>query len=179
MGTVMRQLIYSATFIAIALLTLCCCSQVQNERSDSESCRKFVQGFYDWYLKHSGTDGTVINERQELFAPELLALLKKNENYETPELDLAFDASYFTLTQENADSYIIGTPKRTKGTYHVPLYSMREGVKSSEPELWAEVKRTQRGWQFINFHDTIEGKPFDLVSELQRLQVERAQATKQ
>jgi hypothetical protein len=175
----MSRVIYPAIYAAIALLTLCCSSQVRNERSDDDSCHKFVQGFYDWYIRHSGKDGMVINERPELFAPELLTLLKQNENFEAPELDLAFDASYFTLTQENADSYIAGTPKRINETYNVPLYGIRAGVKSGEPEFWAEVKRSQRGWQFINFHDNIEGKPFNLVNDLRRLQVERARAIKQ
>jgi hypothetical protein len=108
-----------------------------------------------------------------------LALLKTNQAYKPPELDLAFDASYFTLRQDNADSYIAGLPKRTGSTYRIPVYGIREGIRSSEPELWAEVQRTKGGWQFVNFHDVINGKPFNLVRELQRLQVERARTKKQ
>jgi hypothetical protein len=179
-GTGMMRVINSAIFIAFAMLTMCCGSQAQNKGSESDSCRKFVQEFYDWYLKHSGTnlDRTVIDERADLFAPKLLALLKKDVEYKAPELDLAFDESYFTLTQENADSYMVGTPTQIGSIYRVPVYGVREGTKSSEPEVWAEVQREKGNWQFINFIDLIEGTPQNLVSDLRRLQVERARAQK-
>ena len=68
--------------------------------------------------------------------------------------------------------------KQQSETYRIPVFGIRKGIKSSEPELWAEVQSTKTGWQFINFHDVIDGKPVDLVSELQRLQVGRERAKK-
>jgi hypothetical protein len=175
----MRRVIYLAMLFPILLLTLCGV-QAQNGDSESDSCRKFVQEFYDWYLKtpEANRDGMVVDKHGDLFDPELLALLKTNQAYEPPELELAFDASYFTPRQENADSYIAGPPIRRGSTYRIPVYGIREGIKLSEPELWAEVQRTKGGWQFVNFHDVIDGKPFNLVRELQQLQVDRARTKK-
>jgi hypothetical protein len=174
----MIRAIYSVTVLVMALLGLCCGRIEQNKASEIESCRKFAQDFYDWYLNHSGTDGAVIKERPELFAPELLELLKKNEEYEPPSLEFAFDASYFTLTQENATTYEVGTPQRTGSDYRIPVYGIREGVKSTEPEFWAEVRHTKGGWQFVNFHDLIDGKPNNLVRNLRELQIVRSQANR-
>ena len=141
-------------------------SVAQTTRDRSESCRKFVQSFYDWYTpiaeKHSherqllgasaarrafhkdSADDIVIEQRPELLSPELLKALVKDREAQAknPTRNVSVDLDPYTGVQdfENADAYSAGPPDFIKEVCSVPVYDVRGGVRSRRAVLIVRVR---------------------------------------
>ena len=168
--------------LAMVLMSLISVPSGAQTSDRSESCRKFVQAFYDWYIatdhkqegKRLTAEEIVWRRRPQLLSPELRSAIRQDrlEMWRSHELT-GFDADVFTLSQENADSYVAGTPERSGKTYRVPVFGVRAGIKSKEPEFWAEVRHGIDNWQFFNFSYAVDHRPHDLLTELRGLKAER------
>lgn len=151
-------------------------------KADEQSCRAFVQNFYDWYWNRTkdrmgdpASDGptmptldAVLNHRPQLVSATLGKLLKADDELKKKTTDgivgLEFDPF---LNQGNGD--VPTTP------YTVENVSVADGKCLStfnrvEPdsEVRPELMKTQSGWIFVNFHYSFyseDGKTKDLPDD--------------
>jgi len=119
---------------------------------DKQSCRAFVQKFYDWYWNQSsGTTNEMSHEDDEVpalkpavLSPELIRLLKRDEAQ-----SIAVDG------YANIDSDPFLNSQDPDGKYDVVQVTVHGGVcraKLSQRDIVAEVKRSGAGWVFSNFY---------------------------
>jgi hypothetical protein len=132
-------------------------TQSNSDPVEEESCRVFVQKFYDWYWNrftndagNLAVDGSqipmwddVLRLKPNLFEPDLLDLLKQKrvEMERTGEIgNLDFDP--FT------------NGRATRGKYIVSNVSLANGncdAKIPKGQLIAVAKREGKSWLFTNF----------------------------
>jgi hypothetical protein len=119
---------------------------------DEQSCRAFVQKFYDWYWNQSsGTanqwphgDDEIPALKPAVLSPELIRLMKRDEARAIAlggYANLDFDP--FLNSQD------------AQGRYDVVQVTVKRGVcraKLSQQDIVAEVRRSGPGWVFSNFY---------------------------
>jgi len=182
----MKRSVSSLLLAAIAVLVLYPqCAQAQVAASDQrESCRKFVQEFYDWYVSiesrkppphQPSAQEIVLGRRAEFLSPVLLAALKEDEaaSAKNPDDIVGLDFDPYLNAQDIAGAYTAGQPVLQGNTYRVPIYQVRGKIQASKPLLFAELSLSGVHWQFVNFHYDVDGKPYDLLSMLKSLREER------
>jgi hypothetical protein len=119
---------------------------------DEQSCRAFVQKFYDWYWNQSsGTANEMSHEDDEVpalkpavLSPELIRLLKRDEAQAKASGTYAYlDFDPFLNSQD------------PDGKYNVVRVTVKGGVcraKLSQRGIVAEVRRSGPSWVFSNFY---------------------------
>jgi len=127
---------------AIVLLATCGPLHAQ-EKSPEEmqkSCRSFVQGFDNWYLRNleSGGDyGAALKYKRSAFSPELFRLLKQAEEHDSKTGDAILDFDPILGGQD--------WPKR--------IVAGKATIKGDR--CWvdkAELMFKDGRWVFVNFH---------------------------
>lgn len=149
MACIRTQRSWTAIVIAVFLTIFTVpelCSQTLSK--DEASCRAFVQQFYDWYLGRSAVWYSVAKLKPQILSPELLKLLKKEDDTQTTCrcIDhLNFDP--FVNSQDPDPEYIVEHVAVVNGRCNA-IVKGTSGVSEVRPELtW-----TSTGWVFINFH---------------------------
>lgn len=183
-----NALIRKVTFAVLAMVLVSLISVpsgAQTTADRSESCRKFVQDFYNWYFaevakrdKHPNLPSpyeTVMTKRTELLSPALLKALREDDEAQAknPSEIVGLDEDPFTLSQDFEDSYVAGTPAMKDESCRVPLYGIRSGKKLKEPSFSAEAQFVNGNWQFVDFHRVSDGKSYDLLGELRTIKATR------
>jgi hypothetical protein len=129
-------------------------AHVEPERvqsKDEQSCRKFVQDFYDWYINshlselHGVAWFDVPRLRPRLLSPELLKLLK-NENAEQIKYGsiIHLDADPFLNSQDPSQKYVVQSAVISNGQC--------QAVVRGSSEVRPELSQSSAGWVFTNIH---------------------------
>ncbi len=127
----------------------------------SESCRKFVQAFYDWYnlpngepgKERSAEDATKLKSSD--FDAELLRRL--NEDFAAQakakgEL-VGLDMDPFLATNSTPyKKYLVGKVIPKSGTFTAEVFGIEAGKKTPQPIVITELRCKDKHWQFVNFH---------------------------
>lgn len=171
----MRTFFLSTVVLFNCLLPLA----VQAAESQDKSCKAFVQGFYDWYLKkcQSGKDETlaVINNKSFPFSKQLRAELKDDHDFagHFPGEIVGLDFDPYLNAQDIATKYIVGKVSNSGAKYHADVHSVFDGKKSSKPVLVPELILENGHWTFVNFlyPDNHENK--DLLVLLKQIKKNR------
>lgn len=146
-----------------------------------ESCRKFVQEFYNWYSKRSekgmGISGA-IQARRSTFSPELLRRLREDAAAAAkhPNEIVGLDFDPVLNGQDFAKKYVVGKVTRKGGSYFVEVFGIWDGKKSEIPDVKPELVWINGRWRFENFHyqrDTKKPNEDTLLSVLRQLRDER------
>ena len=150
----------------------------------SESCRRFVQDFYSWYVaawarrdKHGPNSPTpyetIMKERSYLRAPSLLAALKQDDAAaeKNPGEIVGLDFDPYVNAQDFGESYRVGKVSVTGSTCKAAVYSYWD--RRRRDDLVAELDWSQGKWHFANFHYLYDGKLTDLLTILKQLKAER------
>ncbi len=154
-------------------------------QSDVDSCRTFVQRFYDWYVPVGGREpnwSSLFSEKKSVFAPSLFQSLKADNDaqakVEGEIVGLDFDP--FLNSQDPSQKYVVGKITQKQASYFVDIYGVRNGKKGAKPDVVAELKRSDGKWKFVNFHYGKSEFPENenLVSVLKCLAGSRAKTTK-
>ena len=137
--------------------TLCfflatCGSLRAQERNGDEiqSCRTFVQGFYNWYVGKHFIDDVTKYKRSALSA-ELLGLLK----YSMPKGDdegFVWDWDPFLASNDAGTRYSVGRITRKGAAFWVGVHHVLPPPRPAKPDVTAEVIFKDGRWLFVNFH---------------------------
>ncbi len=127
-------------------------AQVSAPTADEQSCRAFVQKFYDWYWNDSlGNKTTASHDYHETIelkpaalSPDLIRLIKRDNARQIAVGGIAnLDFDPFLNSQD------------PEGKYDVVRLSVKDGVcrsTLSQRDIIAEVKKSGPDWVFSNFH---------------------------
>ncbi len=117
-----------------------------------ESCRKFVQKFYD----QGASVEYSLRYKPHILSPELFRLLK--DDYEAQSrvegeiAGLQAEADLFRNSQDPGDRYVVGNIRRKGESFWVEVYGIWGGKKSKRPDIVPEVILKNGRWVFVNFH---------------------------
>ena len=144
-----------------------------------DSCRSFVQSFYDWYVpnrltKHGAALDIVLNDRSQYFSSELHRLLREDIDAQkkVTGVIVGLDFDPFLASQDFSDRHTTGKIVVKAGSYWVEIYRVSDGKKESTPALKAELVFNNGQWNFINFHYS----KTDLLSLLKLLRKNRQES---
>ena len=144
------------------------------------SCRQFVQQFYDWYLPKTQRwkgrpDDLVLKEKPAVLSPELTKGLKEDSAAQSKSHDdiVGLDFDPFLNSQDD------GFERCTAGKTVIQGASCRVDVSCNFPKqktellVTPELHFTSGQWIFVNFHYTVDGKAYNLLTMLKDLSDER------
>jgi hypothetical protein len=135
-----------------------------NDASSKQSCRTFVQSFYDWYSpianemanpgKSSGPFFPyALTSRPEIFSGHLTrSLLKDHEAQAKATEVVGLDYDPFLFSQDPCASYVAEDVTLRAGHCFVEVHSVCEGKKSSVADVVPELEFVENQWVFLNFH---------------------------
>jgi hypothetical protein len=166
--------------------------QGRSSHDVEQSCRSFVQGFYDWYVPRAvrAVNGSAaapaldlaLKQKSSEFGPEILRALREDSEAQAKTVGeiVGLDSDPFLNSQDPRDHYLVGniTPKGDR--YWVEVYGMSLGKKGSEPDVVPELILKDGRWLFINFHYPNPSRPEfeNLLSLLKSLRGNRQQHPK-
>lgn len=173
--------IRTALAVAVILISAAGSLLAQTPAVNENSCRKFVQGFYAWYVPKALHEGgsssvdTALRTKPRAFAPELYRLLKADSAAQAKAKGeiVGLDFDPFLNTQDPSAKYEPGAIKWNGKTYLVEIYSVRSGNRAKEPDVTAEVMPKSGQCIFIDFHypkreGSKEGSLIQVLKELAR-----------
>jgi hypothetical protein len=126
--------------------------------ADDQSCKAFVQKFYDWYwnrfadhandpkfdTRKEPTYHEVARLHPAVLGPELIRLIKRDEMLSAKAQGIAnLDFNPFLNTQDPEGKYLAGIATVSNGQCQVPI---------EHGHLTAELKKSGSTWVFTNFH---------------------------
>lgn len=133
--------------------------QARNTASIANSCREFVQGFYDWYApiavgQNSGPAWqAALNERGADFSKKLSDALKVDLAAQAKSgadiVGLDFDP--ILNTQDPAAHYEAGSGLGKGPTCSVNVYAVEAGTRATVASVKAVLENKGGHWQFTNF----------------------------
>ena len=147
----------------------------------AESCRKFVQEFYDSYLKQSAKGKGVsdaIKVRRSAFSPEILRALKVDAVAQAkhPNEIVGLDFDPIFNGQDFANKYVVGKATNKGTRYLVEVFGIWNGKKDEIPSVTPELTWVNSQWRFQDFHyqrDPKKPSEDSLLSVLKALREER------
>lgn len=145
-------------------------AQEKSSQATEKSCRRFAQGFYDWYIRKLNAGGyymTALKYKRSAFSPELFRLIKGARAYLAKTGDAILDFDPFLGGSDWPDHYVIGRA-RIKG----------DRCWADSGANNAELMFKDTRWVFVNFHYG-KGKDDDLLRLLrEQLRGERRKNSK-
>jgi hypothetical protein len=134
-------------------------AQSESEANASDSVRKFVQGFYDWYVPKAlnGNSApawsTAVKEKGSYFSPELGRKLREDSEAQAKDegeiVGLDFDP--FLNGQDPGRRYGVGKVVPKGSSYLVEVHRVVSGKPEEKPTAAAEVAGKNGQWYFVNF----------------------------
>ncbi len=177
-------LVYSSLCISL-LVSGQAHGQQKADRTAKQSCRKFVQSFYDWYVRATQNTGyeAAVKRRRSAFSPELLRRLNEDlaAQKKVPGEIVGLDFDPFLNAQDIAPKYTVGKVHQKGDRYLVQVFGIWSGKKGEIPSVEPELKRADGRWVFLNFHyHTDKKNPANenLLNVLKSLREERKKAHK-
>lgn len=148
--------------LLLSLTVSCCLEATQNHpQTSEESCQKFVQDFYNWYmskaLKRIPSDalGLALKYKRDAFSHELVRGLEAVRAEQKADKDVGLDFDPILNSQDPGDpgdSYVAGRVARKDDTYTVELHGVFSRLQmQKEPLVLAELKIENGKWVFVNF----------------------------
>jgi hypothetical protein len=154
--------------LALLLLIGFTCSTwlgAQNRTSgDKESCRRFTQTFYDWYVAkvfesfdHKNVDVLLeaLDYQGQPFSRELVQGIRKVRAEEKKSHEAILDFDPILNTQDAAAHYQVRKVTERDGHFLAEIYGVWDTPHpelGKGPQVVAEMTLRQSRWVFINFH---------------------------
>jgi hypothetical protein len=176
LGTLQRSLVASVAFLAG--ISCAPCAGATNTRDMEESCRTFVEQFYNYYeplepghTLESTSLGDAVEKKQ--FDPLLAQQLRVVLDTQAKSGPIRLDFDPIINGREPADKYVAGSVTRKGEHYLVEMYGVSDdGRKHDNPDVVTELVFQTGEWTFVNFHypnraDSAENE--NLLSMLTRI----------
>ncbi len=171
------NLVFSMLLFSVATYPLW--AQAQTETEGQQSCRKFVQAFYDWYVPkavggHAGrSSDSALKYKRSAFSPELARSLTEDSNAQSKTSEIVgLDFDPFLGGQDTCEPYSLKSVKRAGNKCWVEVYGS-SCEKRPQPDVVPELELKDGRWFFVNFHYPGLGKDSDLLTTLKDLRKER------
>lgn len=156
---------------------------------DVTKSSKFVQDFYNYYLKLCEKEGKkegpleiAIREKPGSMSTELVKALNEDlaAAAKNPGEIVGLDFDPVLNAQDMASKYVVGKATLNKGTVMVEVYGFWNGKKSQFPDVVPEVMTKNGKCSFVNFHYKNEKGVLDndLLTVLKGLKAEREKQKK-
>jgi len=166
-------------FVVVAALAgLSAHSQQKPAPIAEQSCRKFVQSFYDWYvpriLNSASTYEQVLNGKaSSSFSTSLLRQLRVDyaAAKANPNEVVGLDFDPFLNSQDPSETFKVTQVKVAGVKCSAEVRGIAGGV--SDEEVHPELMLVNGGWQFVNFRYQ---QNTDLLSMLKTLREQRQKA---
>lgn len=190
-ATLSLFLLCSSTALAAPAASSAPAANAAAEADDVKACRKFVQEFYDWYLKLSKRDDnktdpstTAITTKKDSFDATLIKKLKEDEeaSAKSPDEIVGLDFDPFLNAQDMPRKYTTGKAVKKGDTYLVEVFGDWEGdtKKNKKADVTPELVSRNNHFVFINFRYPPSDIPenADLISVLNALKKSRDEDAK-
>ena len=160
--------------------------QTQSSNANEDSCRKFVQQFYDWYLPKAKTAKVraadiVLKYKSDSFSPELLRQLKADSAAQAKARGeiVGLDFDPFLNTQDPSFKRCTVGKIVPKGNgCRAEVACVFPGANAEQSHVTPELTFEQGHWLFVNFHYQEGSKKYDLLGMLKALRDERKPKSK-
>lgn len=153
----------------------------QNRVADEQSCRRFVQDFYDWYvpITNSRDDRftVMLRPRRESFDPKLWQMLATEDEAQSHADEIVgLDFDPIVNCQDPSPQFKALSVSISDNHCRALVIGFNQGVR--EERVIPELVYSGRRWTFVNFHYRFEisgkWKDSDLIEILKDLQKSRA-----
>jgi len=162
-------------------------AQLIPEESQEQSCKKFVQAFYDGYIHDCWSDGPTdlcsgvvarrpLKYKASVFGPELTRRLNEDAAAQEKAHELVgLDFDFIVNGQDINGRFEVREVTRKGDRYFADVYEMPEGENPSKPHVIPELAFDGQQWVFINFHYPDSPYPEDenLLSIMKMLREDR------
>ncbi len=173
----------SATLVFWSLLfsvnTSALRAQAQTGAESQQSCRKFVQAFYDWYVPiavqaHAGrSSDSALKHKRSAFSSELSRRLEEDSNAQNKADEIVgLDFDPFLGGQDTCEPYSLKRVTSRGNNCRVEVYGS-SCQKQAKPDVVSELVFKDGRWFFVNFRYPNLGKDADLLSILKKLRTDR------
>lgn len=141
-----------AVILTLSVQPVSC--QASSEQETQESCRRFVQVFYDWYLSKEAASGldAVLERKANVFSPELYQHLKEDRDAQEkcPGEICGLDFDPFLNSQDPSAHFKALSVTHKSSSYWVDVYGMESGKRREH--VIPELVQQNDHWVFMNFH---------------------------
>jgi hypothetical protein len=152
----------------------------QSPTPNADSCRTFVQNFYNWYVTHGTNFENALKSKRIALSPTLTAALLADlaASSKSPDEIVGLDFDPFVNSQDPASHYRVGKTTVKEGNCWAEVYAVPATDKTSKPDATPELRVEGGKWQFVNFHYGSDNgaENENLVSILRRLKRDREHA---
>jgi hypothetical protein len=154
--TLQRSVVFGVAFLAG--VSFARCAGATNARNMDESCRGFVEQFYNYYEPlepgHSlefTSLGDAVEKKQ--VDPELAGQLRVVLDAQAKSGRMLLDFDPIINGRDAADKYVAANVTRKGEHYLVEVYGVSDdGRKHENPDVVAELLFQTGEWTFVNFH---------------------------
>lgn len=150
-----------------------------------QSCKAYVQKFYDWYVPamlHPGSkvmSDAALDRKDFAFSPELRKALKDDLAASKKNSDeiVGLDFDPYLNTQDPAHRYVVGAVNMKDGFCLADAHGVEHGKRNAKPDVTAKLESRAGVWTFVNFLYPQSEKPedADLLAVLRTLREYREQ----
>lgn len=162
-------------------------SQAQAVQYIRNSCRNFVQQFYDWYVKRPEYPRALMY-RPSAFSPELSQRLREDHEAQAKaQGDITgLDFDPFLNSQDPAEHYVVAQIKLTgEHACWAEIHRGSPDKMSKATYVAAELVSNVGRWHFVNFYYSVPNSDFSasvshggLLGLLKKLRQDRQKAAK-
>lgn len=178
-------IIVGSILFAIASAPVCSAQAT----GDAAKCSKFVQEFYNYYLKLCQREGKkddpldiATKERPGILSAELKKALDEDSAAakKSPEEIVGLDFDPVLNSQDMGSKYTVGKVTPKNSNYLVEVFGLWNGKKNAAPDVVPEVAIKDGKCTFINFRYKNEKGVLDsdLLTVLKGLKAEREKQKK-
>jgi Protein of unknown function (DUF3828) len=168
----------------------CLRAQDANQRRNEQSCRDFVQQFYNWYLSRvelhlksrlaGPPSKDVLRFRPQVLSTELAQALKVDIEAQAKVKDdlVGLDFDPFLNSQDTSSKYEVASVRIRNGQCNAVVNGIEGGKK--QEQVMPELTASGAAWVFVNFHygKSEFSQDENLVRTLKLLSDERRKARK-
>lgn len=154
-----------ALLLCISLLSWPLYAQNESRNGKQQSCLRFVQGFYNWYVAEVFKDlkennGKVpwhaaLKYKGNPFSRELTRALIASDAEAEVDGDPVLDFDPILNTTDLADRYVVRNVIYKNGHYWADVYGVWSRPvpdQGKEPNVVAELAFRDNRWSIVNFH---------------------------
>ncbi len=150
----------------------------QTPASNAISCRKFVQGFYDWYVPRQDKESLLLGSKRHLLSRELIHELKEYVESPIQNDDMGLDFDPYLNSQDPSDRFVVEVITRKASSCWAVVRGISDGRKMER--VVAEASLQNGRWVFVNFHygrDKKTGRDVNLLDILRTLKKDRTKSS--
>lgn len=136
-------------------------AQDPEQHQREQSCRSFVQEFYNWYLARSAADqksrkagpagSAVLRSRPQVLGPDLAQLLRADNEAQAKAHELVgLDFDPFFNSQDPSSKFVVESVHVNDGHCQAVVNGIEQGTK--QERVVPELMGAGQGWVFVNFH---------------------------